>query len=97
MQRLRAMLVLLTGGIILALVAYVGTYVVLSRHLARRNGNRWAFVQSPGGLKLLGAPVTDQADQERLLGRVFWPCIVVDQAATQRVYLPASGRTACVN
>jgi hypothetical protein len=102
-MRRRWRLVLATA--LLAPVLYVGSYLVWSRCFSWGGDHLWAFFQPPGGLmsfdlvdryNAFGAtPDEGWKRLESIPGTVYYPCTLLDEQLTGRVYIRNSHEPSC--
>jgi hypothetical protein len=79
---------------LVALLVYGTTFLVWSRartfKLSLQQQRVWSFFPTPGGLATVNPTRWKQWKQnERIVGTVFWPCVLLDEKLTDRIYWPA--------
>ena len=75
------------------LVVYAATYLVWSRartfSIEGESTRFWSFFPRPKGLPVL-SPVhwSQWKRREKTAAMIFWPCVLLDEELTDRVYWP---------
>lgn len=80
--------------LLVLLLIYAATFLVWSRvrtfRIEGESRRVWSFLPLPNGFPALNpARWTKWKRQERIAAMVFWPCVLLDEEFTDRVYWPA--------
>jgi len=78
----------------LAVLIYAATFLVWSRartfKLSSDQRRVWSFFAPPGGMSVVNPARWKQwKRKERIAATFFWPCVLLDERLTNRMYWPA--------
>ena len=80
--------------LLVGLLLYGATFLIWSRARTLRpsidQGRVWSFFPTPAGLSTINpAQWSRWKRNEKAAAMIFWPCILLDERFTERLYWPA--------